>query len=216
MINSKQINKLLGITETYNAPRKLMDILYDKEKRESLFLEFLELQEPINEEWFRNYFESEHADRKEKKQDYTPSCVGQLLSKMVGQSYQTYEPCVGTGSILIKKWYDDMVAESPFTYRPCNYLYVCEELSERALPFLLFNLAIRGMNAIVINGDVISRNSYGVFFVHNEKDDYLGFSNINRLPYTERIEKEFKVKFIEKKYDDLIESKNIFESEELK
>jgi hypothetical protein len=212
MITSKQINELLGITETYNAPKKLMDILYDKEKREKLFFEFLKLEEPINEEWFRKYFEDEHADRKEKKQDFTPSSVIKLLSRLSDNENNStiYDCCSGNGGIVIQKWYDNMIKISPFTYKPSNYIHVCEEMSERSIPFLLFNLAIRGMNAIVINCDVISRGCYGIFYVHNENDDYLGFSNINLMPYTKEIENEFKVNFVEHRYKELKEDKNLF------
>ena len=209
-MDNNTINELLGITESYKAPATLLNILYNKEKRERLFKEFLKFGLPINEEWFREYFESEHSDRREKKQDFTPSGVIKLLSKLAGNGVKSYDCCSGNGGLIIQKWYDDMTQESLFTYKPSEHLYLCEELSERAIPFLLFNLAIRGMNAIVINCDVISRNCYGVFYVHNEKDDYLGFSNINLLPYTEDVEKEFKVKFVEHRYKELIEDKNLF------
>lgn len=208
MIDNKQINELLGITESYKAPATLLNILYNKEKREKLFKEFLKLKLPINEEWFRDYFENEHADRKEKKQDFTPNSVIKLLSTLVGGGNTVYDCCSGNGGIVIQKWWDNCLKESPLTYKPSNYIYVCEELSERSIPFLLFNLAIRGMNAIVINCDAISRNCYGVFYIHNEKDDYLGFSNINLLPYTKEVEKELKVTFVERRYKELVESNN--------
>lgn len=65
------------------------------------------------------------------------------------------------------------------------FLYQVEELSDRALPFLLFNLALRGMNASVVHGDVLSRRAKGAFFVQNERDNHLGFSAIYTMPYDE-------------------------------
>lgn len=207
MIN--KVNSILGITETYKAPEKIIEILYNKNEREKIFKEFLrEFNYDVSYDWFRTYFESEHADRKNKKQDFTPSSVGKLVSDIVGESTGeiVFDGCAGTGGLTIEKWHNDQRSSNIFDYKPSDYLYVCEEISERAFPFLLFNLAIRGMNAIVIHCDSISRKCFGVFYIHNEKDDFLAFSNINRLDYSKAVEKQFAVKFIEKKYKYICES----------
>ena len=73
-----------------------------------------------------------------------------------------YEPAAGTGGILITRWNQDRINDpiglhsnkkileknpgiSMFTYDPRNYWYQAEEMSDRAIPFLIFNMAIRGM-----------------------------------------------------------------------
>ena len=38
-----KVNNLLEISDSYQAPQKVMEILKDKEKREELFFKFLEL-----------------------------------------------------------------------------------------------------------------------------------------------------------------------------
>ena len=43
--------------------------------------------------------------------------------------------------------------------------FVCEELDENVIPFLLFNLAIRGIEADVIHGDVLKNEIYKVYTV---------------------------------------------------
>lgn len=198
-------NKLLGITESYNAPAALWKILSDKKARESKFMEFLEAFDyDVTIDWFHQYFQDEHADRKEKKQDFTPDSVAYLVSQLVGNSSAGsntfYEPAAGTGGITIKRWNDDRMQHSPFEYTPSMYLYTCEELSERTIPFLLFNLSIRGMNACVVHCDVLRREAWGAWLVQNDRNDHMMFSNIYRLPYDEATEKFLAVKFVEKKY----------------
>lgn len=207
----KQINELIGIKESYQAPEALMRILFDKERREKVFMEFLQLFEhDVSYDWFHEYFQDEHADRKSKKQDFTPQSVATLLTKLVGdEKNNTYEGCAGTGGITIAKWNNDRMKHSPFDYRPSWYLYTCEELSDRALPFLLFNLLIRGMNAVVIHCDVITRKAYGAFFVQNDHDDHFKFSSLNVLPYTDVVAEELAITWEEERYEELVESEGI-------
>lgn len=42
MTNQVRINELLGITDSYQAPGRLLEILYDRPQREQLFRKFLE------------------------------------------------------------------------------------------------------------------------------------------------------------------------------
>lgn len=83
------------------------------------------------------------------------------------------------------------------------YFYIAEELSDRTIPFLLFNMIIRGMNGLVVQCDVLTREAYGAWFIQNDKNDHLGFSSLNRLPYTEDIEKELNIKFVEHRYPNI-------------
>ncbi len=204
-----EINKLLGISESYKAPDALMNILFDKEKRENLFKELLELfRYDMPQEWFHEYFQDEHADRKEKKQDFTPQSVSRLLSGLVqeNESGMRYEPCAGTGGITIETWNKDRIQHTPFDYKPSFYFYTCEELSDRAIPFLLLNLMIRGMNANVVHCDVLTREAKGAFFIQNDRDDHMLFSSLNVLPYSKEVEEHLNVTFTEKVYKNHIES----------
>ncbi|WPS85571.1 SAM-dependent DNA methyltransferase (plasmid) [Brevibacillus halotolerans] len=209
----KDINKLLGIKESYQAPAKVMEILYDRKRREELFMSFLETFDfDVTYDWFHDYFQDEHADRKNNKQDFTPNCISDLVSSLVmsggirGGGRTTYDCASGTGGITIRKWQADRLATNPFDYKPSDYLYVCEELSDRAIPFLLFNVIIRGMNAIIVHCDVLSRNTYGVFFVQNDKNDHMQFSSLNVMPYSQGVADFLALKFVEERYVNLIES----------
>ena len=88
----------------------------------------------------------------------------------------------GTGGLTITKWNTDRINTNFFEYKPSMFMYVCEELSDRAIPFLLFNLAIRGMDAVVLHGDTLTREFNQCYFIQNDYDNFLGFSSINIMP----------------------------------
>lgn len=210
-LTAQQYNELLGVDDSYKAPEQLMKVLRNKKKREAMFMRFLEeFNFDVTYDWFTDYFQDEHADRKTKKQDFTPRSITTLVSRLVGDTAggngSFYEPCAGTGGMTITRWNEDRMQHSPFDYQPSWYVYTCEELSDRALPFLLFNVMVRGMNAIIVHCDVLSRKAYGAFFVQNERDDHMQFSTLNVLPYNESVEKTLAVKFVEQRYEPLIES----------
>lgn len=196
MLTTEIINSFLGIKESYQASSTLMNILMDKETREELFRKFLEYETDVSFDWFHVYFEEEHANKKKYAQDFTPNAISQLVSQLVSKKEENgmvFESACGTGGMIIKKWNDDRMKESPFTYKPSEHFFMLEELSDNALPFLLFNLAIRGMNATVFHGDSLSRECKQVYFVQNSKDDHMCFSDINIMPRTKEVEQEFNV-----------------------
>lgn len=200
-MDKNAFHKLIGVEESYEAPAALMEILYNREERESLFKEMLKLHDfDLSYDWFHGYFQNEHADRKVKKQDYTPASLGKLLNKLTGDINDYYEVAVGTGGILIQSWNENKYNSNIFTYKPSDYFHVVEELDNRNIPFLLFNIMIRGMNAVVIHGDSLSRNTKGVFFVQNYEDDYLCFSDLNIMSYSNDVANEFGVNFYKGEY----------------
>lgn len=65
-----------------------------------------------------------------------------------------YDCCCGSGALTIQKW-----CVNP------DLKFVCEELDERVIPILLFNLCIRNIEATVVNKDILTGdiiNSYTV------------------------------------------------------
>lgn len=213
-------NKLFGVEDSYQAPEKIMSILFDKDEREKLFMKLLQANDfKIDFDWFFEYFQDEHADRKNKKQDFTPECVCDLLSKLIstgeGNDGNYYECAAGTGGIMIKHWYNHRNKYSIFDYEPCFHFAWVEELSDRCIPFLLLNMMIRGMNGIVIHGDCITRKCKNAYFICNTKNDYMGFSGISVIPHTELMEKELNVKWLSEEYVDHLELMTFEEMEEI-
>lgn len=197
----KTVNKLLGIDDAFKAPTKMMELMLDSKKREETFKKFLKIETDMSYEWFNEYFSDEQAERKTKKQDFTPTSVSNLVAQLVGKDKSTYyEPAAGTGSMLIAKWWNDrlknplykrpetdnqlikVLTSSVFTYDPRAYWYQVEELSDRAYPFLIFNMAIRGMNGVAIQCDSLTRQAKRAYFIRNDSDNYLGFSEVIEIP----------------------------------
>ena len=151
-------------------------------------------------DWFFEYFQDEHADRKKKKQDFTPKCVAELLSRIAltgeGDPGNYYECCAGTGSIMITHWDNHRREYSPFTYKPSQHFAHLEELSDRTVPFLLLNMMVRGMNGVVVHGDTLRRTCKSAYLVCNTEDDHMDYSGISVFPHTEEVEKLLNVKFI--------------------
>lgn len=195
-----KVNRLIGVDESYKAPAKVMELLSNKDSARELFFRFLpEFNYDLSYEWFNAYFEDEHADRKTNKQDFTPTSISLLMTKLLDRNPQRgiiYEPAAGTGSTIISHWYEEnRKCRFPWDYNPDEYLYFCEELTDKTIPFLLFNLLIRGMNAIVIHGDTLTREAKNVYFCNNTEGQNMCFSELQVLPHTTEVEELCKVKF---------------------
>ncbi len=205
------VNKILNIDDAYKAPDKLLKLMLDDIKRVETFKKFLNVSTDLSFDWFHEYFEDEQAERKSKKQDFTPDSIANLLNKLTGNTTgYYYEPTAGTGGILITRWWQDCLNDpvgtknntnipgiSFFTYDPRKYWYQVEELSDRAVPFLIFNMAIRGMNGVAIQCDSLSREAKEAYFIRNDTDNALAFSEVIEVPKTKDFEKELNINWKE-------------------
>lgn len=208
--DTKTVNKLLGINESYKAPEKMLEIMLDDQQRPKLFKQFLSISTDMHFDWFHEYFEDEQAERKSKKQDFTPDSVATILNRLASGRQPTgtyFEVAAGTGGILINRWWQDCVDDpvgnpiedeqgawlSIFTYDPRRYWYQVEEMSDRAIPFLIFNMAIRGMNGAIVHGDSLSRKAKDVYFIRNDTDNCLAFSEVHRMQHTEELAKMYDI-----------------------
>ncbi len=197
-----KINRLLGIDESYRAPAKMLELISDEKSKNELFLKALmQFNYDLSYEWFNSYFEDEHADRKKRKQDFTPTCISNLMGEMLSCDKMNgviIEPAAGTGSTVIAHWgQETKKCRFPWEYNPADYLYICYELADKTIPFLLFNLLIRGMNAAVIHGNTLTKETKTVYACINEKNSYMSFSRLIKLPQSAEIEHLFDVKFTE-------------------
>lgn len=154
MLDNKKINELFGIKESFELPKKLLSILLNREERIKLFDAFMSEGIKVEEDVFRDYFQEEHANRGDLKQDYTPDCLCKLMSMLQPETDNLLDICSGAGSLTI--------ASKPRKY------YQLEEYSSRSIPILLFNLAIRGYNASVIQKDVLTQEVEHMYELTNE------------------------------------------------
>jgi type I restriction enzyme M protein len=110
---------------------------------------FSELVEnDLTKDWLQMIFQYYNADRKEKKQDYTPKCLAQFLSRLIGESAETIDLCAGSGALTIQRW-----IENPDT------VFTLYEIDENVIPYLLFNMAIRNISATVHQSDILQNET---------------------------------------------------------
>lgn len=203
----KTVNKLLEIDESYKAPAKMLQIMLNNNERPKLFEKFLAISGDLSTDWFHEYFEDEQAERKTKKQDFTPDSIAELLIKLgkPNRDGEYFEPTAGTGGILIKNWWYDINNDpvkfkksiknlSLWTYDPRNYWYQVEELSDRAIPFLIFNMSIRGMNGAIVQCDSLERKAKEVYFIENDTSNSLAFSKVHKMVHTKAVKQYFEIK----------------------
>lgn len=91
-------------------------------------------------------FQYHYADRKEKMQDYTPKSIAKLCAAATETGGDTvYDLCAGSGALTIQKWAQNS-----------EKTLICEELDERVIPLLLFNMAVRNMGGYVLNRNALT------------------------------------------------------------
>jgi type I restriction enzyme M protein len=135
----------------------LKDILFDKDKRLKIFKRFLEIENNLDYDWFTNYFQEEQANRNNLKQDYTPHCLCDLVNRLIPQQSEViYDECCGIGGLTISTLKEHR-----------DSIFYLEELSDNSVMLLLFNLSIRGINAYVKHGDVLTNQFKQVYKLTN-------------------------------------------------
>lgn len=189
------ICNLLDVDEPYQVPSRIMEVVTGEE-RDKTYMAFLDAFDcDVSTDWFHQFYEDENAERKKNKQDFTPDCLSRLTSELVGYGDGiVYEPSAGTGGMIISRWDLERRRHCPFEYRPSMMWFVAEDMSDRAIPFLLFNLSIRGCNANVLHIDSLSRRCKAVWLVENKSDDMLAFSDVVELPRNEKCMRYFDIR----------------------
>lgn len=105
-----------------------------------------------SKDWLQALWQYYEADRTEKKQDYTPKSLCKLVASLAGKADAVYDCCGGSGALT--KAFIDMHGTK-------NVLV--EELDDRVIPFLLFNLCLHNVSGYVVNGNVLSKEKIKCF-----------------------------------------------------
>ena len=185
--------KIFGINDIMDLPDAVMDIVMGvKDNRDKVYHKLLDASGyDLSHDWFAEIYESELAQRKQKKQDFTPSSVSLLISELTGVSTGTiHEPTAGNGSMLIADWYRRIKRVFSWEYFPSQNIFCCWELSDRSIPLLLLNLSIRGMMGYVYHGDVLENTIKAKYILLNKPDDALAFSDVVKVGKGSKIVKE--------------------------
>lgn len=143
---TSKICDLFGCISTDTLPDKIMFALCSQNPV-LYFDKYKELCPDLTVDWLQRVYQFYHADREEKKQDYTPVSLARLVAYLsyMPSDKVVYDCCAGSGALTIQKW-----GVNP------DLKFVCEELDERVIPILLFNLCIRNIEATVINKNILT------------------------------------------------------------
>ena len=142
-----QLKVLFGVENTKELTNKLKTVSVNNQFE--YHQKFTDIVSDLKIDWLQKVYQYYEADREGKKQDYTPKSIGVLLSKLLGKCNKVYDQCAGSGSLTIQYW----------SYYP-DTEFICEELDENVIPYLLFNLSLRNIRGYVVQKDILSDETY--------------------------------------------------------
>lgn len=150
---TEKMRTAFEITDLEKLSETLLEIvLTDNTPKYELFEN---LVETLDVDWLQMIYQYWLADRKGKKQDYTPKGLALFLAKMmIPECGTVLDMCAGSGALTIQAW-----TENP------DLEFECIEFDENVIPLLLFNLAVRNIKAIVKHQDVLSEDLFAVYIV---------------------------------------------------
>lgn len=149
--------KTLAIFDAHN-PDELREKIYKAvlENDEQIYKKFIEMVDgDLSIDYMQMIYQYYQADRQNLGQDYTPSSLGRLVALLAGPSRKVIDMCAGSGALTIQKWNEDK-----------NASYICIERDEIVIPYLLFNLVIRNIDAEVQHKDVLTGELFKAYRVH--------------------------------------------------
>jgi type I restriction-modification system DNA methylase subunit len=156
------VNQTLAIFEI-STVSELSSALYDTviHNRTEKYISFKMMVGDLTVDWLQKIFQYYEADRKEKMQDYTPVSLARFCAKLTESDDETVvlDLCAGSGALTIQKWNENR-----------KLRFVCAEYDNKVIPYLLFNLAIRNINAVVLHEDVLSGEVYKIYKITAGKD----------------------------------------------
>lgn len=172
--------RIFSISDLKDLPIAITSLLEgDRTNRDSIYRELIRINNyDMGHDWFQPLYEEELAERKQKKQDFTPYELSVLCSKLTNQTGTVHEPTAGNGSMIIADWWERCKKHLPWEHFPSQNMVTCWELSDRAIPLLLLNLSIRGIMGYVYHGDVLEQTVKQKYILLNRTDDTLGFSEV--------------------------------------
>lgn len=178
-----ELLSILGTHDIRVLPECIMNLLFgDQDVRDNVFRELIRSHAgDLSYDWFQEVYEEELSERREKKQDFTPREVSVLETQLTGaREGFIHEPTTGTGGLIIQYWWELASKQFPWRFKPHSCIFSCWEISDRSIPILLLNMAIRGMMGEVFHGDVLENAAKARYVLLNEQDDALAFSDIVR------------------------------------
>ena len=137
------LKKECSFTENFEMPTALMKRLLNDPYE--LFDSYTNEFQDLSFDNFTTYFQDNHSDRNNFMQDFTPPELCKLVANLSSDCCTCLDMCAGTGGLSIAMWNHNK-----------NINLVCEEISKNALPVLIFNLAVRNIEATVRQKNILT------------------------------------------------------------
>lgn len=145
---AQAIKEFFKIDDIKDLPDTLLRVTLYKE-HDCMFDEYISLVGGLDIDYIQKSYQFWLSDRGKGslQQDYTPVSIAKLVAKMADcpSGGTVFDCCAGSGALTIAKHREDS-----------SLKFVCIELDSNAIPLLLFNLAIRNIEATVINGNALT------------------------------------------------------------
>ena len=157
---------LFQISDFSSLGSAVMDACNDCEKLDA-FCEMVD--NDLSVDWMQKIYQYYFADREEKKQDFTPKSLAEFMGRLADNPKMVIDMCAGSGALTIQKWNQNH-----------DQKFMLYELDENVIPFLLFNLVIRNIEAIVYRGDVLQNEVYDQWVVRKGEK----YGSVSRIKST--------------------------------
>ena len=103
------------------------------------------IEDDLSTDWLQKIYQYYLADRKEKKQDYTPVSLARFMGMLAGKGENIVDMCAGSGALIIQKWAQNH-----------NTKFTALEIDGSVIPFLLFNMVLRNIECDVFQMDILT------------------------------------------------------------
>lgn len=143
---------LFGASEAHELPAAIFEVVLNPELMNKVGERYRNMFPDLSIDVLRQYFQDNQSDRSVLKQDYTPGSICRIVAEVAGNGGRIGDLCAGTGSLTLAAWNINPAAH-----------FVCYEVSSASIPFLLFNLAVRSIEADVVQGDLLANEVKTVY-----------------------------------------------------
>lgn len=170
---TEKVIEIFEVDEAHNLTESVRDAVMTNDYKK--YKAFKELVGDLSIDWMQKIYQYYLADREDNKQDFTPVSLAKLVSKLVETDNEQFvlDVCSGSGALVIQKWNDNM-----------DLIFKCQELDDEVIPYLLFNLAVRNINAIVFQTNVLTNEVTTIYDV-SSGDEFSAVKRISGGGFTE-------------------------------
>lgn len=154
---TEKMLELLNVKSTEKLSDRLFEVVKNNDM--TIYEKFCEIVEnDLSVDWMQMIFQYYQADRREKKQDYTPKSLAVLMGKLAGKADEITDLCAGSGALTVQKWSMDQ-----------DQRFILYEMDYKVIPFLLFNMAVRNIECVIYHSDVLQQEVFHTYRIRKSK-----------------------------------------------